>query len=212
MADSKQVLLEQKRRPRILIGVTGSVAAVKVPYLVKDLGQFADVRVIATDSALRFLTCEAPLPDCITLLGNEDEWRQWQNIGDEVMHIELRRWADVLLVAPLSANSLAKLAAGLCDNLLTCVVRAWDFKRPLLVAPAMNTQMWDSSFTAKHLAVLQELGVEVIPPQVKRLACGDNGMGAMAAVSLIVDRAAFAMSKIDCSWLQTNNTAVDGET
>ena len=65
--------------------------------------------------------------------GNEDDWRDWHRVGDEVLHIELRRWADVIVVAPLSANSLAKLAGGLCDNLLTCVLRAWDFSRPALV-------------------------------------------------------------------------------
>ena len=65
--------------------------------------------------------------------GDEDDWRSWKAVGDEVLHIELRRWADVLVVAPLSANTLAKVACGLCDNLLTCVVRAWDWQKPLLV-------------------------------------------------------------------------------
>lgn len=64
---------------------------------------------------------------------DEEEWRQWKVVGDPVLHIELRRWADVLLLAPLSANTLAKVSNGLCDNLLTCVVRAWDFAKPLLV-------------------------------------------------------------------------------
>lgn len=64
---------------------------------------------------------------------DEAEWREWRAVGDPVLHIELRRWADVLVLAPLSANTLAKVAHGLCDNLLTCVVRAWDFAKPLLV-------------------------------------------------------------------------------
>jgi hypothetical protein len=64
---------------------------------------------------------------------DEDEWRQWAAVGDPVVHIELRRWADALVIAPLSANTLAKAAGGLCDNLLTCAVRAWDFGRPLVV-------------------------------------------------------------------------------
>lgn len=116
------------------------------------------------------------------------------------MHIDLRRWADVMVIAPLSANTLAKLAGGLCDNLLTCVVRAWDFQKPLLVrwwwccahwhavaqvAPAMNTLMWDNPFTARHLATLTELGVQVIPPISKRLACGDVGSGAMQEPEVI---------------------------
>ena len=97
-----------------------------------------------------------------------------------MLHIELRRWADALVIAPLSANTLAKAANGLCDNLLTCVVRAWDWRRPLLVAPAMNTLMWDSPFTARHLGALTELGALVVGPVEKTLACGDTGNGAMA--------------------------------
>jgi phosphopantothenoylcysteine decarboxylase len=91
-----------------------------------------------------------------------------------------------MLIAPLSANTLAKVSHGLCDNLLTCVVRAWDFSKPLLVAPAMNTHMWSHPFTAPQLDVLRRLGVVVIPPISKRLACGDVGVGAMAAVESIV--------------------------
>ena len=66
--------------------------------------------------------------------GDEDDWREWRGKGDPIMHIELRKWADVLLVAPMSANSLAKAAQGLCDNLLTCILRAWDFSKPCLVS------------------------------------------------------------------------------
>lgn len=65
--------------------------------------------------------------------GDEEEWHSWQKKGDPVLHIELRKWADILIIAPLSANTLAKIAQGLCDNCLTSVVRAWDFSKPLLV-------------------------------------------------------------------------------
>jgi phosphopantothenoylcysteine decarboxylase len=64
---------------------------------------------------------------------DDDDWRGWRKVGDDVAHVELRRWADALLIAPLSANSLAKVANGLCDNLLTCIVRAWDFGRSPVV-------------------------------------------------------------------------------
>ena len=67
------------------------------------------------------------------LQGDEEEWHEWEKKGDPVLHIELRKWADLLVVAPLSANTLAKLAQGLCDNCLTSVVRAWDWSKPLLV-------------------------------------------------------------------------------
>ena len=106
-------------------------------------------------------------------------------VGDPVLHIELRRWADALVLAPLSANSLAKCAHGLADNLVTCVFRAWDFSSPVLVAPAMNTFMWESPFTEKQLGVLRELGARVVPTVVKELACGDVGDGAMAEYTTI---------------------------
>uniref|UniRef100_A0A1U7X9S7 phosphopantothenoylcysteine decarboxylase n=2 Tax=Nicotiana sylvestris TaxID=4096 RepID=A0A1U7X9S7_NICSY len=77
------------------------------------------------------------------------------------------------------------IAGGLCDNLLTCIVRAWDYDKPLFVAPAMNTLMWNNPFTEKHLMVIDELGISLIPPVSKRLACGDYGNGAMAEPSLI---------------------------
>lgn len=129
---------------------------------------------------------------------------------DAVLHIELRRWADVLAVAPLDANTLAKLANGLADNCLTCVWRAWDRARPVLLAPAMNTLMWQHPLTARHLRQLavdvagrpapDELDLEELPgwinetcpalrivgPVSKRLACDDVGVGALAEVADIV--------------------------
>lgn len=73
----------------------------------------------------------------------------------------------------------------MCDNLLTCIIRAWDYSKPLFVAPAMNTLMWNNPFTERHLLSLDELGITLIPPIKKRLACGDYGNGAMAEPSLI---------------------------
>ena len=100
---------------------------------------------------------------------DDDEWpghdtnHRWQR-GEPVPHIELRRWADMLVVAPLDANTLAKLALGTCDNCLTCVYRAWDRTRPIVLAPAMNTLMWDHPATARHLRqAASDLGAE--PPQ-----------------------------------------------
>jgi phosphopantothenoylcysteine decarboxylase len=75
-----------------------------------------------------------------------------------VLHIELRKWAEVFVVAPLDANSLAKISVGISDNLLTTVARAWDFKKPMVVCAAMNTAMWDHPVTAKGLAILKEWG------------------------------------------------------
>ena len=188
------------RRPRVLLGLSGSVACIKAPELVLALSAFAEVRCVATAPALHFLACpEAAAADPARLPGrllagcqlfvDADEWRAWEGRGDPVVHLSLRRWADLLLVAPLSANSLAKLSGGQAESLLSCVARAWDWRRgkPLLVAPAMNTEMWESPLTGRQLAVLEGLGAGVVRPVSKRLVCGDVGMGAMASVEALVD-------------------------
>lgn len=172
-----------RSRHKVLLGASGSVAAIKVVELAYLLAEFAEVKLVLTKAARHFIQQDG-LPFIIH--GDEEEWHEWEKKGDPVLHIELRKWADLLVVAPLSANTLAKLAQGLCDNCLTSVVRAWDWSKPLLVAPAMNTHMWDSLFTSQHIAILeQQLGVDVIPPVSKALACGDVGTGAMAEPSSI---------------------------
>ncbi|KAL9262972.1 Phosphopantothenoylcysteine decarboxylase-like protein [Drosera capensis] len=172
------------RKPRILVAASGSVAAIKFAILCHCFSEWAEVKAAASASALHFVNRVA-LPKDVVLYTDEDEWSSWKKIGDPVLHIELRRWADVMVIAPLSANTLGKIAGGLCDNLLTCIVRAWDYTKPLFVAPAMNTFMWNNPFTEKHLILLDELGISLIPPVTKRLACGDYGNGAMAEPTLI---------------------------
>lgn len=171
---------ENKRKPRVLLSVSGSVAAIKTLELYTSLKKSSDVKVIATKSGMHFIDRiekgEEPMPIYL----DEMEWESWQTKGDDVLHIFLRNWADINIIAPLSANTLAKIANGLCDNLLTSVVRAWDFKKPIIVAPAMNTLMWENPFTRKHLDTCREMGFKVVPPVSKKLACGDVGMGAMA--------------------------------
>ncbi|CAL8465391.1 g4927 [Coccomyxa elongata] len=186
---------KRARKPRILLGLSGSVAAIKVPILAKLLAEVADVQIITTDASRKMLSDKDLCALNVPVKGNEDEWHAWKEVGDPVLHIELRRWADCLIIAPLSANTLAKIAQGFCDNLLTCVVRAWDFGKPLLVAPAMNTFMWDSPFTSSHLGTLYELGATVIPPVSKTLACGDVGNGAMASPDVIAEAAISAASR-----------------
>lgn len=124
--------------------------------------------------------------ESVKIWTDEDEAETWQKMGDPVLHIELRRWADLFLIAPLSANTLSKIANGLCDDLLSCVARAWDFEKPFFVAPAMNSAMWTHPVTKTHLETLRSYGVHIIPPISKRLACNDVGIGAMAEVSQII--------------------------
>lgn len=189
---------EVRIRPRILLAASGSVASIKFCILAKSLSDWAEVKAICTKPALHFVDRLA-LPPGVPLYTDEEEWATWKKIGDPVLHIELRKWADVLVIAPLSANTLAKIAGGLCDNLLTCVVRAWNFSKPLLVAPAMNTLMWENPFTSRQVATLEELGVRIIPPVSKKLACGDVGSGAMAepeSVEVVVRMACLSIDAL----------------
>jgi phosphopantothenoylcysteine decarboxylase len=211
----------------VLLGVTGSVAAVKVPLLYEGLKRAGHrVKVVATDAALYFFDPAAldPAdpsrpernPEVVVL--DRDEWPGREaggryRRGDAVLHIELRRWADLFGIAPLDANTLAKLAGGLADNCLTCVWRAWDPARPVVLAPAMNTLMWQHPLTARHLRQLAaDAGapapegldldgvvewvnarcprLRVVPPESKELACGDVGVGALAVPEQVVAAAA----------------------
>ncbi|XP_019474895.1 phosphopantothenoylcysteine decarboxylase isoform X1 [Meleagris gallopavo] len=158
---------------RVLVGVTGSVAALKLPLLISGLLEIPglEVKVVTTERAKHFYN---PQEIPVTLYSDEDEWQLWKGRSDPVLHIELRRWADLMLVAPLDANTLAKLANGICDNLLTCVIRAWDLHKPLLFCPAMNTAMWEHPITAQQVEQLKGFGYIEIPCVVKKLVCGDE--------------------------------------
>lgn len=188
----------------ILLGVTGSVAAIYTPQLFDALRQAGHaVKIVATRSALYFFDANAIEPrdgarNKDVLILDEDEWpgERYQR-GDPVVHVELRRWADVLLIAPLDANTLAKLALGVTDNCLTCVYRAWEPAKPVILAPAMNTLMWQHPATARHLAqVMSDLrgSLYVVEPIEKTLACDDVGLGAMAERPAILDAVARCFS------------------
>jgi phosphopantothenoylcysteine decarboxylase len=209
----------------ILLGVTGSVAAVRTPRLFDELRRRGhSVKVVATQSSLYFFDPRQLAPadlrrpernrDAVIL--DEDEWPgqaqgKLYERDQPVAHIELRRWADLFVIAPLDANTLAKLVNGICDNCLTCVWRAWDPARPVVVAPAMNTLMWEHPLTKRQLRQLGcDMGaghvpghlddehliaqindrsrtLRIVPPIIKTLACGDVGVGAMAEVEVIVE-------------------------
>ncbi|CAG8554078.1 1717_t:CDS:2 [Dentiscutata erythropus] len=180
-----------QQKINILIGATGSVASIKIPLLVQSLLQYenVEIKVVTTDNALHFFNKESLTKELgVEVTTDADEWKAWSKMSDPVLHIEYRNWADIFVIAPLDANTLGKIANGLCDNLITCILRAWDLTRPVVVCPAMNTFMWDHPFTSTHLRVLSEqLGFQVIPPISKKLACGDLGVGAMADVITIVE-------------------------
>jgi len=195
----------------ILIGATGSVAAVRIPALYEALAADGHaVKIVATDAAAYFFDpLFAGKPDVVYRDAHEWPGDRYQR-DDPVLHIELRKWADLFLLAPLDANTLAKLAVGLCDNCLTCVWRAWDVSKPVILAPAMNTFMWQHPFTRRHLraigadfgathvpghlddaALLAQInerakGFRIVSPVERRLACGDTGLGGLAEVPDLV--------------------------
>lgn len=183
---------------KVLLGVTGSVAAKLTAKLVgKLLDAGHEVQIIATKSSLYFWD-EGSLPPEIRIWKDEHEWTGEGYIdGSIVPHIELVKWADVLLIAPLSKNTLFKIAYGAADNLLTCAVAAWwplddmnmQMPKPIIVTPAMNTRMWLNPTTDEQICKLNDLYQEsliVVEPVARLLACGDTGMGALADIDEIV--------------------------
>ena len=181
---------------KILLGLTGSVATTLHEKLENELLELGDLNIVATSSAYHFTSEEFKFSS--NLFADHDEWQwnisktdlairnKWQK-DDRILHIELRDWADVFVIAPCSANTLAKLANGLSDNLLSSIARAWDYKKRLIIAPAMNTQMWEHPVTVEHITKLKKWGAIIVPPQSKMLACGTEGIGAMAEISDIVN-------------------------
>ena len=106
-----------------------------------------------------------------------------------MLHIELRRWADVLVVCPASADTMAKIVSGIADNLLLSVVRAWEFdKKPSILCPAMNTVMFEQKVTGITIKALIDDGFVIVDPVAKRLACNDKGIGALAPIDVIVSK------------------------
>lgn len=189
----------------ILLGVTGSVAASLTPKMVAALKELGDVRVVFTDKGA-VMAPHSPYPLRKSALGgwvdlNEvmgadvyfdaHEWpgsgRSWQK-GDPVLHIDLKNWADILVIAPCTANTMAKMAYGLADNLLTNIIRAWPEWKPLVYAPSMNTDMWDKMATREQMRIIADCqwASARVGPQIKTLACGDHGLGAMANIEDIV--------------------------
>ena len=160
---------------RILLGVTGGIAAYKSAELARRLVKAGyDVRVVMTEAATRFIT-----PVTMQALTGQAVWADlWDaRVPDNMAHIELSRDRDLMVVAPASADFLAKLAQGLADDLLStlCVAR----RCPLLVAPAMNVEMWQNAATQRNVARLREDGIAFAGPAAGDQACGEVGLGRM---------------------------------
>ena len=165
----------QTKQKRILLGLTGGIAAYKSAQLVRLLVTSGyEVRVVMTESACRFIT-----PVTLQALSGQTVWTDlWDaRIPDNMGHIELSRDRDLIVIAPASANFIGRVAQGLADDLLSTLCLARDC--PLMVAPAMNRQMWDNAATQRNVAQLKKDGVLFAGPEAGDQACGETGMGRM---------------------------------
>ena len=167
----------------VVLGVSGSIAAYKAANLASLLKkQHADVHVIMTENALQFIT---PVT-FETLTGNKCLTDTFdRNFQFHVEHVELAKRADLLVVAPASANVMARLAHGMADDMLTTTALAC--RCPKLIAPAMNTRMYENPVTQDNMELLKKYGWQVIEPEVGHLACGDTGKGKFPEERLIVE-------------------------
>ncbi len=173
----------------LLLGVTGGIAAYKAADLVSQAKKAGfDVRVVMTPAATRFVT---PLT-YEALSGNTVLTDLLQPSSDTstdapISHIAAAKWAHVACIAPCSASTIGKLACGIADNALTTLWLALPEKVPSLVCPAMNTVMWEHPIVQRNITWLTDSGrFTILPPCKKRLACGDEGLGALAEVNDIL--------------------------
>ncbi len=176
----------QLRGKHLVVGMTGGIAAYKVCELVRRLqDQGATVQVVMTAAAQQLVgatTMQA-------LSGRTVEVDQWNSaVGDAMPHIELTRGADAIVVAPATAHFLAKVAHGFADDLLSTLVLARDRARtPLLVAPAMNVEMWDNPATQRNIAQLRADDIVILGPASGAQACGETGFGRMLEAHELLD-------------------------
>lgn len=176
---------------RIVVGVTGGIAAYKATAIIRQLTELGhEVKVIPTQNALRFIgatTLEA-------LSHNSVDSDLYTDVAD-VKHVELGQQADLVLVAPATASFIARLAAGLADDLLGNVILA--SKAPIVIAPAMHTEMWLNQATIANVSLLRERGVQVIEPAIGRLTGDDSGAGRLPDPEMIVAEALAAVGPKD---------------
>lgn len=197
-------MLSEMKKPCVVLGVTGGIAVYKACELLRLLQKRGiDVFVVMTQNACRFV---APLT-FETLSGHPvavDTFDRPQTL--EVEHIALAKRADLFLIAPATANIMGKMACGIADDMLSTTVMAT--RAPVLVAPAMNTGMWENAAVQQNVKTLRARGVEIVAPVSGHLACGDNGAGKLEDVAVIAERACeLLFAKKDMEGLRVMVTA-----
>ena len=170
---------------RIILAVSGSISAYKAANLTSRLKKKGyDVHVIMTEAAQAFIT---PLTLQVLSKNPVHTDVMEEKLAERINHIDLGKEADLFIVVPASANTIAKLAHGMADNMLTATALALPSTTPKLIAPAMNTKMYENPLTKKNLNTLHDLGYQEILPKSRLLACGDIGRGALADIDDIIE-------------------------
>ena len=186
-------ILEGKK---ILLGVSGSIAAYKAPMLVRELiKEGAEVKVIMTPAAKEFVT-----PITLSSVSKNPVVFDMFDLNSQsngAWHIHLAHWCDLAIIAPCSASTLSKLANGLADNALTAVFMALPKHIPLLIAPAMDTTMFEYPATQNNIQILKDFGFTIIPPDEGELASGLSGLGRLADISVIIDYITKSLNSTD---------------
>ncbi|NLD18876.1 MAG: phosphopantothenoylcysteine decarboxylase [Clostridiales bacterium] len=169
----------------IVLGVTGSISAYKAADITSKLAKEGhDVHVVLTDGGSQFIT-----PLTLQTLSKNKVYMEFFEEGNpkEVKHIDLAQNADVLVIAPASANIIGKIASGIADDLLSATIMAAANITPIYIAPAMNTNMYENPIVQVNIEKLKNYGYRVIEPKESLLACGVFGKGALADVDDIVE-------------------------
>jgi len=172
---------------KVLVGVCGGIAAYKTCEVVRRLRERDhEVQVVMTEAATRFVT-----PMAFEVLSGRTVATSLFELGDpSIEHIRLARWPDVIAIVPATAHTIGRIAGGLADDLLSTVVMASRASVPVVIAPAMNTAMWENPLVQRNLTLLEQVGggqrYAFVRPAEKTLACGEAGIGALAEEALVV--------------------------
>lgn len=173
---------------RILLGITGGIAAYKMADLVSVLTnkRHDEVQVVMTEAAKRFIT-----PMTMATMSHKpilDDACEWSGDG-HIWHIEMAKWANLFIICPATANTISKMANGIADNVLTSIYLALPAQTMTMIFPAMNTKMWEAKQTQDNLNTLRQIPYHrVYDPEVGLLACGDTGIGKLPSIKTIVEK------------------------
>lgn len=169
-------------KPKIIIGVTGGIAAYKIPDLVKKLDLKYDVQVVMTKSAQKFVTTTT----LGTLSHKTVAIEDFTNDGT-IPHIDLLKDVKMVVIAPMTANFTAKLAHGFADDLLSLLLLKLNCRVPVFLCPSMNSEMYLNPITQSNLKTLKKAGYQILNPRKSLLACGEYGVGAMIEIEKIIE-------------------------